>query len=279
MSYNNSLQLKNIISGALKEDIGRHDITTDFFTPQDKKIKAVLLSKQDCVICGLYIAGEVFRGYDSKIKFTPKAYDGQFVKKGSVVAKIEGPARSILSAERVSLNFLSLLCGIATKTRKYVDKIKPYKVKIVDTRKTIPGLRALQKYAVRIGGAYNHRFSLDEMIMVKDNHLKIIKGCAKLKKPRNKYTFEVEVSSLREFRQVLGLRPDVIMLDNMPIKDIKKAVSIRNNSSPKKKPKLEVSGGINLSTIRRFAATGVDIISVGDLTHSVESVDLNLEIL
>lgn len=270
----NYKQIIPLIRKSLKEDIGKTDITTDLLIPEHKLAKASLLAKQDFIVCGLDICGLVFKLKDKKIRFKPKVSEGYSVKKGMVLAKIEGNARNILTAERVALNFLSLLSGIATKTKKYVDAIKPYKVKIMDTRKTIPGLRELQKYAVRIGGGFNHRMKLDEMILIKDNHLKVIDdrlrsiGSARFKT-------EIEVKTIKEFKNALRLKPDIIMLDNMSIKDMKKAVKIRNY----RLPKLEASGNINLKNIKRVAATGVDMISVGALTHSPEAVDISLEIL
>jgi nicotinate-nucleotide pyrophosphorylase (carboxylating) len=177
------------------------------------------------------------------------------------------------------LNFLSLLSGIATKTRAYVDKVKPYKAKILDTRKTIPGLRELEKYAVRIGGGFNHRFSLDEMVLIKDNHLKIIGSYNKLKCGLRieGHKIELEVKNLKEFKGALKLKPDMIMLDNMSIKDVRKAVLIKQQA--RHKTLLEASGGITLKNVRKIAAAGVETISVGALTHSVGSVDISLEIL
>ena len=180
MSCYNRLDTKDIIRRALKEDIGERDITTTAIIPKSKYVKALLLAKEDGIVCGLGIAAEVFKVKDKNIRFKPLILDGQKIRKGGVIAHIFGRAQSILTAERVALNFLSLLSGVATKTREYVDKVRPYKVKILDTRKTLPGLRALEKYAVRIGGGYNHRMRLDEMILIKDNHLKVARGCQRL---------------------------------------------------------------------------------------------------
>lgn len=276
----------HIIRGALFEDIGKQDITTELIIPKDKNIKAVLLAKEECIICGLEIAGHVFRVIDKDIKFSPLVKEGQKIKRGAVVAKLKGKAGSILSAERVCLNLLGLLSGVATKTRSYVDKIKPYKVKIIDTRKTLPGLRELQKYAVRVGGGFNHRMALDEMILVKDNHLKVMGeefwniGFRQIKKTSH-FEIEIEVKTLKEFKRALKLKPDIIMLDNMSLKDMKKATQLRNNLSANNKdpiPKLEASGGITLKNVRQIAKTGVDMISIGALTHSVKSPDLSLEV-
>ncbi len=282
MSCVKETDIKDILINALAEDIGARDITTEAVIPSDKFVNAALLAKEDCVICGLGEASVVFGLKDKKIKFMPLVKEGALVKKGKVIARISGKARGILTAERVALNFLSFLSGIATATREYVEAAKPRKVKIIDTRKTIPGLRILEKYAVRIGGGFNHRLSLDEMVMVKDNHLKVIGGHKKLTQLGRRYKSEIEVEDLAGFRHALKLNPDIIMLDNMSIKDMKKAVSIRNNLSPKTNrpsPKLEASGNITLKNIKKVASCGVDMISVGALTHSVKSVDISLEIL
>lgn len=279
MNYFRSTEVKEIIKKALKEDIGKRDITTTTIIPENKYAKAILLAKENCVICGLNIAAEVFRIQDKKIKFMSNVLDGKKIKEGKIIAHISGRAQSILTAERVALNFLSLLSGIATKTRAYVDKVKPYKVKILDTRKTIPGLRELEKYAVRIGGGYNHRMRLDEMVLIKDNHLKIQSSKSKIKDLRQRVPknikIEIEVKNLREFKEALEAGPDIIMLDNMKVEDIRKAVLLRKIAVSK----IEVSGNVNLNNVRKIAKTGPDMISVGALTHSVQAVDISLEIL
>lgn len=278
MTYVKDLDIRGIVAFALKEDIGAKDITTEMLIPRNKFVKAILIAKEDCLVCGLSLASLVFKLQDKNIKFKPLISEGKLVKKGKAIARIQGRAKSILTAERVALNFLSFLSGIATKTRRFVEEVKPYKVKIMDTRKTIPGLRLLEKYAVRIGGGFNHRLSLDEMILVKDNHLKIIKGYQGLFRFSRGCRVELEVKTLKEFQRALKLKPDIIMLDNMSLKDIKQAVRIKN-SLPHPIPKLEASGGITLRNVKQVASTGVDMISIGDLTHSVDSVDISLEIL
>lgn len=282
MNYDRELDIQDIVKNALKEDIGRSDITTEAIVPSGKRVTAVILAKGDFVVCGLGVAGLVFRAQDKNIKFKSKAREGDFVKKGAALGLVSGKARSILAAERVALNFLSLLCGIATKTRKFVNLASPYKVKIMDTRKTIPGLRILEKYAVRVGGGLNHRMSLDEMVLIKDNHLKVTGGYRRLPEAARGCQVEMEVKNLKEFNQALRLKPDVIMLDNMNIKNIKKAVKIRNSLSPaayRLPPKLEASGGITLKNVKQVASCAIDMISIGELTHSVDSVDISLEIL
>ncbi|MBM3249545.1 MAG: carboxylating nicotinate-nucleotide diphosphorylase [Candidatus Omnitrophica bacterium] len=282
MNYVNNLSLKEIVRIALKEDIGTRDITTLSLIPRNKKVKAVFLAKEDLVVCGLHVAALVISQLDKGVRFLPCVREGAAVKRGKEIARLTGRAQSILSAERVSLNFLSLLSGIATKTRKFARAVKPYKVRILDTRKTIPGLRLLEKYAVRTGGGFNHRYCLDEMVMVKDNHLKAIGGIDKLKKLPKNFRSEIEAKDLKELRSALKLHPDIIMLDNMRIADMRKAVRIRNESALGKinpLPKLEASGGITLRNVKKVASTGVDFISVGGLTHSVDAVDISLEIL
>ena len=288
MNYINGREVTNIILEALKEDLGRGDITTQSFIPAEKSVKAVILAKEACVVCGLSLSGRVFKILDINVKFKALVKDGTAVKKGAVIAKLQGKARSILSAERVALNFLSHLCGVATKTRSFVKEVKPYKAKIIDTRKTLPGLRLLQKYAVRTGGGFNHRFSLDEMVMIKDNHRKVLGkklwgiGLKKIKTRSGGLQMEIEVNNISEFKKALQIKPDIIMLDNMSVEDLRKAVNIRNLLAPgthHPKPKLEASGGINLRNAKRTASTGVDTISIGELTHSVKSPDISLEIL
>jgi len=286
MNYNNEFNVKNIFINALKEDIRTRDITTDAVISREKHAKGIILAKEDFVVCGLAAALCIFKIADKNIKFKALVKEGDFVKKGKVIARISGPARSILTAERVALNFLSLLSGISTTTRRFVNAVKPFKTKIIDTRKTIPGLRILEKYAVRIGGGFNHRMGLDEMIMIKDNHLKVLGSrfwVLGLEKKLRGIKTEIEVGTLKEFNKALRLKPDIIMLDNMSIEDMRKAVWIRNKSQSRKVAKsslkLEASGGITLNNIKRVASTGVDMISIGALTLSVTSVDISLEII
>lgn len=271
-----------IVKAALKEDIGRGDITSRLLIPAKRKIKAVILAKEKGVVCGLDVVRIVFKAVDRNIRFHPATNDTKMVKANKVLVHLEGNARSILRAERVALNFLGRLSGIATKTRKFVQRVKPYQVKIMDTRKTAPGLRVLEKYAVRCGGGVNHRMGLADQILIKDNHLvafsfqlsaislqDMIRKIRK-KKPKS-LKIEVEVKNLKEFKQALKANPDIIMLDNFSIANIKKAAKMRY-----KIPKLEVSGGVNLNNVRQIAACGVEMISVGELTHSAEALDLTL---
>lgn len=274
-------KLNSVIKTALAEDIGKADITTGLIIPKNKKIKAAIIAKEDFLLCGIAIAGKVFKTVDPALKFEKKAIDGAPVKNKKIIATIEGKASSILTAERVALNLVSLLSGIATKTNEFVKKIVPFKTKITDTRKTLPGLRELQKYAVRTGGGYSHRMSLDEMVLIKDNHLKAARGFLRLLNVPKGLKVEIESQSLKEFKNALRLDPDVIMLDNIKIKDIREAVKMRDAKfkSRGKLIKLEASGGIRLGNIKKYAATGVDLISVGELTDTVKSVDISLEII
>jgi len=276
-----SEKLDSIVRHALIEDIGKGDITTQLTIPKDKEVKAVLLAKEPCVICGLEVAERVFKTVDKEVNFKELSKEGRTVKKGKIIANLSGKASSILTAERVALNLLSMLSGIATKTREYVKHIEPYKVKITDTRKTLPGLRELQKYAVRVGGGYNHRMGLDEMILIKDNHIKVTEGYDKLPSVPKGFKIEIEVQNLKEFEHALKFKPDVIMLDNMELEDIKKAVQIRGDTlfnSHHPRTKLETSGGVDFTSVRKIASSGVDIISIGELTHTIKAVDISLEI-
>ena len=278
----NPERLEAIVRHALIEDIGSGDITTHLTIPKEKVIKAKIIAKEDFLLCGIFVAEKVFKSVDPSVEFVRKIQEGRLVKAKKTIAVISGKASSILTAERVALNLLSLLSGIASKTREFINEIEPFKTKITDTRKTMPGLRELQKYAVRIGGGHNHRIRLDEMILIKDNHIKAAGGYSKLPSVPKGYKIEIEVQSLEEFKHALHFKPDIIMLDNMKIGDIKEAVKIRNKTEFKSHhlpSKLEASGGIYLKNIKEYAATGVDIISVGELTDSVKSVDVSLEVI
>jgi nicotinate-nucleotide pyrophosphorylase (carboxylating) len=281
---------RGFIMSALREDIGRGDITTKILISENKKMKAVLLLKENAVIAGLDIAGDIFESMDAAVRFKAYCRDGAFENSGKIIAGIEGRARKILSAERTALNLLSHLSGIATMTAAFVKRVRPYPVKIMDTRKTIPGLRALQKYAVKMGGGYNHRMGLWDWVLIKDNHINVL--CAirsaqclkelveivKGKRPKN-MKVEIEVKNLQEFKEALKARPDIIMLDNMKIDDIKKAVTIkRNMPHTLNTAQIEASGGVNLDNVRQIAKTGVDMISIGALTHSAKAIDISLEI-
>ncbi len=276
-----------IIKAALKEDIGPGDVTTMSTVPRLESVKAFIMAREDFVLCGIDIAEWVINSVDYSVRFKPQVKDGQWVYKGKEVAFLEGHARAILSAERTMLNFLSLLSGIATKVKRHVKITEKYGVKIYDTRKTFPLLRYLEKYAVETGGGHNHRFGLWDQALVKENHLKAIGHWPPAigeilkevrKKVQKNIKIETEVTNLKEFEDAIKGKPDIIMLDNMSAGDVRKAVELRNKRISKKKPLLEASGGINIDNVEKYAKTGVDRISIGALTDSVESIDMSLEI-
>ncbi len=281
--------LEDLIRGALREDIGSGDITTKLLIPKNRLIKAAIILKEKATVAGLEIARKVFKAVDKDIRFKALSTDGSQEKPGKIIAKVQGQAGSILSGERTALNFLSHLSGIATVTRSFVDQVKPYRARIMDTRKTIPGLRELEKYAVASGGGYNHRMGLWDAVLVKDNHIAVLKAgskginikdiarLVKEKKPQGMKA-DIEVRNLKEFQEVMEIPPDIIMLDNMNISAIKKAVATRKAQGPRLKTQIEVSGGVHIGNVKAIAKTGVDMISIGALTHSVKSVDISLEV-
>ena len=266
--------IKNIVKLALNEDLyPSGDITSDLIN-NNKIIEVKLISNENAVIGGLRFAKYAFTLIDNKIKFIVKKKDGSFVKKNSLIATIKGKAKNILIAERVALNFLSHISGIATKTNQFV-KLAGKKCKICCTRKTIPNLRVIQKYAVKLGGGTNHRFNLSDEFLIKDNHiassnLREIVSLAIKNKKRKKIT--VEVDNLKQLKKILGLKFNTILFDNMNIKNLKAGVKIA-----RKYYETEASGNIKLKTVKSIAATGVDRISVGSITHSSTSIDLKLE--
>jgi nicotinate-nucleotide pyrophosphorylase (carboxylating) len=271
-----------LINNALKEDVKSGDITTKATIGKSKKAVGKFLVKADGVIAGLEIAKAVFKSVDSKIKFETKIKDGSKVKYGDVAAIVTGRAQSLLTAERTALNFLQRMSGIATASNIYSEKIKHTKARVIDTRKTVPGLRILDKMAVKFGGCENHRIGLYDMFLIKDNHIEVtgsitkaVEACIKYqKKHRTKFKIEVETKNLNEVEEAIKTKADIIMLDNFEIDDMKKAMQLING-----KCKVEASGGVNLETIKEIAETGVDYISVGALTHSVKALDISLEIM
>ncbi|MGD9015354.1 MAG: carboxylating nicotinate-nucleotide diphosphorylase [Candidatus Omnitrophota bacterium] len=285
MNYSKDPKIKKLIKAALAEDIGKGDITNEFLCLEGKKVQAIISAGSKGIVCGLDIARLAFKLLDKSLKFNALVKDGKQIRKGEVIAKINGKASSILSAERVALNFLGLLSGISTRTAEFVKRVRDYNLKIMDTRKTLPGLRQLQKYAVRLGGGHNHRFRLDEMIFIKDNHLEALGNrltnlkCMLTKvsrKAASAMKIEIEVTNLQEFRFAIKVDPDIIMLDNMSVSQVKRAVEIRDRLAPKLI--LETSGNIDLKNIRAYAQAGVDIISLGTLTKDIRCLDLSLGI-
>ena len=276
------MQIEEIIKWALDEDIQSGDITTIATVNNDIEGKAKIIARRNGVVAGLEIAEKIFHYFDNKLEISLSSSDGDFVETGEELILLNGKLASILTAERVSLNFLGKLSGIATLTRKFVEKVKGTGCTILDTRKTTPLLRELEKYAVRVGGGKNHRSGLYDMYLIKENHIaaagSIESALKKVfdhqEKIQNKAQIEIEVSNLNDLKTVLRYPVDRILLDNMPVAEIKKSVRIFEQ-----KIKLEVSGGINLQNIREYAETGVDFISVGQITHSAPNLDLSLLVL
>lgn len=268
----------DLIHRALEEDIGPGDITTSLLIPEDNKSRALYISKGNFVLAGLPFVKEVLRILDPSISFKTFFDEGDKVRKGDVIAEVSGKTRAILEGERVSLNILQRLSGIATLTSMYVEKIKGLKAKIVDTRKTTPCQRFMEKYAVRMGGGGNHRFGLFDGILIKDNHIEAVGNIKKAvelaKKSHHLTRIEVEVENLHDLKEAIAAGADIVMLDNMSISDIKKAVKIADG-----RVILEVSGGIKLENVRDIAEAGVDLISVGALTHSAVAADISLKIM
>jgi nicotinate-nucleotide pyrophosphorylase (carboxylating) len=270
-----------VIDLALAEDIGGGDITSTVTVPVGRQARGRLLAKAAGVISGLEVAGEVFRRVDPAIAFTPLVADGDVVAAMTPIATIEGPARSLLAGERVALNLLQRLSGVATLTARYVEVVRETKARIVDTRKTTPGLRALEKAAVRHGGGHNHRFGLTDGVLIKDNHLAAVDGADRVaqaialarQSAPHTLRIEIEVTTLDELAQALEAGADVVLLDNMEIADLRKAVALTDSRAL-----LEASGGVTLESVGEIAATGVNLISVGALTHSAPALDISLDL-
>ena len=267
--------IKNIVKLALNEDLYPYGDITSNLVKNDKIIKVKLISNQKAIIGGLLFAKYAFALIDSKIKFNVKKKDGSQVKKGSLIATIEGIAKNILIAERVALNFLSHISGIATKTNQFV-KLAGNKCKICCTRKTIPNLRVIQKYAVKLGGGTNHRFNLSDEYLIKDNHI----ASSNIKelvlfaiKNKNRKKITVEIDNLKQLKEIIGLKFNTVLFDNMNNQNLKAGVKIA-----KKYYETEASGNINLKTVKKVAATGVDRISIGSITHSAPAIDFKIEI-
>ena len=252
------------------------DITTKFIK-NNKKIKAKIISNQNCVVGGLDFVKETFKNSDKKINFKTKTKDGRRISKGKVVAIVYGKAKGILKSERVALNFLSLISGVATTTKKFVDKVKGKSCKICCTRKTSPNLRLIQKYGVKLGGGLNHRFNLSDEILIKDSHIavegdirKLVKKAIKNKRGKK---ITVEVDNLDQLRKIIGLKFHRVLFDNMSSKNLRKGIKISN-----KLYETEASGGITQKNVRKIASTGVKRISVGQITHSAPAVNFKLEV-
>lgn len=273
-----SYQLEELVKSWLNEDVGSGDITTDHIVPEGATAKAFIHAKEAGVLAGIQVAERVFALLSPNIRFRPLLKDGDEMTKDSVIAEVEGDARAILTGERLSLNLLQRLSAIATKTASLAALVAPYPVRLVDTRKTTPGLRALEKYAVTVGGGHNHRLGLYDAALIKDNHIKVAGGVAKAVEAvragvAHTVKIEVEVESLAGVEAALSAKADIIMLDNMSLPAMQEAVARIAG-----KAVVEASGGISEESIVGVAATGVDVISVGALTHSVAALDISMDI-
>ena len=269
--------LEKIVRMALKEDIGRGDVTTSAVIQRDAKAAGSFIAKEKMVVAGLPVAREVFRILNPETRFTGKVRESAEVEKGSVIAEVRGKARAILSGERVALNFLQRLCGIATLTRMFVERAGKSSG-IYDTRKTTPGLRMLEKYAVRAGGGRNHRAGLYDMVLIKDNHIDLAGGIVEAvsyarARYGRRFKIEVETRNIEEVEEALSAGADMIMLDNMDLSRIRRALKLIN-----RRAQVEISGGVNLENIRRLAALSVERISVGMLTHSAKAMDISMKV-
>jgi len=270
--------VRKLIEEALFEDIGPGDITSEAVIPEEASSTAEIVAKQDLVLAGILIAREVFRKLDPWVQFTPLAHDGNKVQSGSIIAQVQGKTRALLAGERLALNIMQHLSGIATHTAKFVEVLKGSRAEILDTRKTLPGLRALEKYAVRMGGGRNHRFGLYDGILIKDNHIAaaggIIKAMAGIrKKVHPLLKIEVEVKTLDEVREAMAAGATMLLLDNMPPALMKQAVNIVGG-----RVLVEASGNVTLDTVKAIGDTGVDFISSGSLTHSSPAADISMKI-
>lgn len=279
MQHPNAAEIDAIIENALREDIGEGDITTQLLIPEELNAYVAFVARESLVCCGLVeVVEKVFRQLSEEVHFTVMRADGEVAQEGETIAEVTGPARALLTGERVALNLLQRMCGVATLTTEYVQAVAGTKATILDTRKTMPGLRELDKYATRIGGGQNHRMRLDDMVLIKDNHIALAGGIqAALKKAFDHVPtgikVVVECDTLEQVKEAIECGADRILLDNMSLDDLREAVILANN-----RVKLEASGGVSLETVRDIAETGVDYISIGKLTHSATAVDIGLDI-
>jgi len=275
-------QVEQLIDQAIAEDLGKGDITTEALVPDAQPGKALIVAKAKGIVAGTEVAKQVFLTVDPELKIDILIKDGYYVKPGDIITKLEGKSASILKVERVALNFLQHLSGVASETARYVEAVKGVPTQITDTRKTTPGLRALEKYAVAVGGGKNHRMHLGDAILIKDNHLAVLRNQgltireiidrARRKAP-SKLKVEIEVKTLQEAVEAAEAAADIIMLDNMNLDEMRQAVKLI-----KGRTLIEASGGITLNKVRAVAETGVDLISVGALTHSPKALDISLEL-
>jgi nicotinate-nucleotide pyrophosphorylase (carboxylating) len=275
-----SISIKQLISKSIQEDISHGDITTDSLIPPESNGLAVIVAKDSGILAGIHIAIEVFFQIDPDITYNMFVNDGDQVKNGDIVAELKGKTKSLLKAERLALNFLQRASGIATETREYVKEIEGTSARILDTRKTTPGLREIEKYAVTVGGGYSHRFNLSDGVLIKDNHISSLRSNLTLRDIISKarqniphtLTIEIEVENYEDAKEAFEGKADIILLDNMTPENMKRVVELVDGQCL-----LEASGGININTVRLIAESGVDLISVGSITHSAKSLDISLD--
>jgi nicotinate-nucleotide pyrophosphorylase (carboxylating) len=274
--------LARIVTAAVEEDVGAGDITANSVIEKNRQAKAEIVVEETCVVAGLPVAKLLYETIDEELDFQKEVEDGKAVGKATVIARLYGSARTILTGERVALNFLQRLSGIATLTSRFVEKTRQFGTKIMDTRKTTPGLRYLEKYAVRVGGGSNHRMGLYDMFLIKDNHLSAVGeersqaipiAIERARKFNPNVQVEIEVESLQEFEQALQAQPDMILLDNMPVAEINEAVRMAKGETV-----LEASGGVALENVEEVARTGVDCISIGALTMAARGINMKMEL-
>ncbi len=272
------------VNHALAEDIGRGDITSRSTVRPGQRARGSFLAKQDFVLAGLEVADAVFAAFDYQMQIEANVADGEELATGKMFGRVTGDAQMLLAAERVALNFLQRMSGVATITRRYADAIAGTRAKIVDTRKTTPGLRMLEKYAVTVGGGHNHRLGLDDGVLIKDNHIALAGGVTEAVRRAKEaaghlHKIEVEVANFEQLKDALAAKADIIMLDNMTPETVREAVQIVNQHEPdERRTLLEASGGITLANVRAYAEAGADLISIGALTHSAPAVDISLKI-
>lgn len=278
-------EVREIVAGALREDGAAKDVTTSYLEIGHREVSAAVIARTRGVIAGIDVARLVFEAVDPKVRFEARVEDGARVRSEEVIVELRGRAAGILAAERTALNFTGRLSGIATVTASFVERVAGTGIKILDTRKTTPLLRGMEKYAVRVGGGENHRFNLGDMVLVKENHLRTVGGVGALKNLLERKTppadVEIEVDSLEFLRELLGVRVSRVMLDNFSPADVVDAVRIiaaYRRENPGYSIAVEVSGGVNLENVRSYAVPGVDYISIGALTHSAHALDLSLEV-
>ena len=278
--------VRRIVEAALEEDGAGRDVTTQALVPPGQQGAATIVTKSDGLVCGLPLAAVVFALLDPSLRFQASAPEGAAIAPGDAVARVEGALAPILNGERVALNFLQRLSGVATATRRLVDAVAGIDVRIVDTRKTTPGLRALECYAVRLGGGHNHRFNLSDGVLIKDNHLAAAKaqglGIAQIVEQARRgaphtLRVEVEAATVDEAQAALDAGADIVLLDNMPVEEMRRVVE-ENRSDGARRALIEASGGVTLEHVRAIAQTGVDLISAGAITHSAPALDMSLEV-